>query len=478
MGLAELIAQTGNRALTGFTAPKLLWLRRHEPESYARIASVMLPKDYVRLRLCGEKATDVADASGTLLFDVARRRWSAPGARRARAGRGWLPPALESPERLGHDGGRRAGGRRRRGPGRGRARSGRGPAGPGVGGDRHLGGGVHRARRVRGRSRGARARLLPRGARGLARDGRDAVGGRARCAGCATWPPRARTSPRWWPRPSAGSPGPRGSPSCPTSPGERTPHADPDARGAFAGLSVRHDRGALVRAVLEGVAFGLRDSLDLVAEMGDRARRSGASRAAARAATCGCGSSPRCSSSRWSAPRSTRAPPSAPRCSAGWRAASGGRARGGGRDRAHHRRGGAGGGVGRALPRGPRALPGAVSGSCTCEGRRHGYTNWYGQEDHRPGVRARLGRRPQELRGLRRRRRRGAGRGARSRESPPPAHRPAPGGPGRAPGPSMRTRSCSSSTPARRATGSEEGWWRTRGSASTAPVRHLEIESA
>ena len=70
VGLPELIAQTGNRALTGFTAPKLLWLRRHEPEAYARVASVMLPKDYVRLRLCGEKATDVADASGTLLFDV------------------------------------------------------------------------------------------------------------------------------------------------------------------------------------------------------------------------------------------------------------------------------------------------------------------------------------------------------------------------------------------------------------------------
>src|SRR5918998_5355867 len=63
VGLDELIAQTGNRALTGFTAPKLLWLRRHEPEAYGRIASVMLPKDYVRMRLCGEKATDVADAS-------------------------------------------------------------------------------------------------------------------------------------------------------------------------------------------------------------------------------------------------------------------------------------------------------------------------------------------------------------------------------------------------------------------------------
>src|SRR3954466_2471266 len=76
VGFERLVRLTGNRALTGFTAPKLLWLRRHEPEHYARIAHVMLPKDYVRLRLCGEHAIDVADASGTLLFDVARRRWS------------------------------------------------------------------------------------------------------------------------------------------------------------------------------------------------------------------------------------------------------------------------------------------------------------------------------------------------------------------------------------------------------------------
>ena len=76
IGLDRLIALTGNRALTGFTAPKLLWLRRHEPDSYQRIARIMLPKDYVRLRLTGEWATDVADASGTLLLDVAARTWS------------------------------------------------------------------------------------------------------------------------------------------------------------------------------------------------------------------------------------------------------------------------------------------------------------------------------------------------------------------------------------------------------------------
>ena len=73
VGLDRLIALTGNRALTGFTAPKLLWLREHEPETYRQVRHVLLPKDYVRFRLTGERAIDVADASGTLLFDVAGR---------------------------------------------------------------------------------------------------------------------------------------------------------------------------------------------------------------------------------------------------------------------------------------------------------------------------------------------------------------------------------------------------------------------
>ncbi|HEY5058253.1 MAG TPA: FGGY family carbohydrate kinase, partial [Gaiellaceae bacterium] len=76
IGVDRLIELTGNRALTGFTAPKLLWLRTHEPETFARIRRVLLPKDYVRLRLTGEHAIDVADASGTLLFDVRHRGWS------------------------------------------------------------------------------------------------------------------------------------------------------------------------------------------------------------------------------------------------------------------------------------------------------------------------------------------------------------------------------------------------------------------
>jgi xylulokinase len=98
VGLERLIALTGNRALTGFTAPKLLWLRKHEPESYARIRHILLPKDYVRLRLTGERAIDAADASGTLLYDVARRRWSEEVCAALEIPLEWLPPAFESTE--------------------------------------------------------------------------------------------------------------------------------------------------------------------------------------------------------------------------------------------------------------------------------------------------------------------------------------------------------------------------------------------
>src|SRR5206468_3582268 len=91
-----LLELTGNPALIGFTAPKLLWLRRHEPGIYARIRRVLLPKDYVRLRLTGEHVTDVSDASGTLLFDVSQRGWSDAMLDMLRVPHEWLAPARES----------------------------------------------------------------------------------------------------------------------------------------------------------------------------------------------------------------------------------------------------------------------------------------------------------------------------------------------------------------------------------------------
>ncbi len=145
VGLDRLIELTGNRALTGFTAPKLLWLRRHEPDVYARIRHVLLPKDYVRFRLTGERAIDVADASGTLLFDVAHRRWSEEVCAALEIPLEWLPPAYESTA---------IGGRRR--PGGRRARRRHRLARPGLGRPRHLGRRLRRPPRLRaGRRRRA-----------------------------------------------------------------------------------------------------------------------------------------------------------------------------------------------------------------------------------------------------------------------------------------------------------------------------------
>ena len=98
LGLDRLIELTGNRALTGFTAPKLLWLRANEPDVYARIQHILLPKDYVRFRLTGVRAIDAADASGTLLFDVGRRRWSEEMLTALELPAGWLPTAHEATE--------------------------------------------------------------------------------------------------------------------------------------------------------------------------------------------------------------------------------------------------------------------------------------------------------------------------------------------------------------------------------------------
>ncbi len=267
VGLDELIAQTGNRALTGFTAPKLLWLRRHEPEAYGRIASVMLPKDYVRLRLCGEKATDVADASGTLLFDVAQRRWSTSVLAALELDEAWLPPALESPAVSGATAAgvpvaAGAGDQAAGALGVGVDRP--GPASVVIG----TSGVVFTALDAFAADPEARVHAFCHAVPGAWH----AMGVMLSAAGSLQWlrdvaapgedfSALVAEAERW-------EPGVEGLTFLPYLAGERTPHADPDARGAFTGLSVRHDRGALVRAVLEGVAFGLRDSLDLVAGMG------------------------------------------------------------------------------------------------------------------------------------------------------------------------------------------------------------------
>ena len=267
VGLARLIQLTGNRALTGFTAPKLLWLRRHEPTTYAQVAHVLLPKDYVRLRLTGEHAIDVADASGTLLFDVARRRWSQEMLEALELDPAWLPRALESPEVSGET---VAGIPVAAGAGDQAA------AALGVGVDRPgpvsvvLGtsGVVFAALPAFAADPQARVHAFCHAVPG----GWHAMGVMLSAGGSLRWlrdvlGPRGgydelTAAAEEWPA------GTEGLTFLPYLSGERTPHADPHARAAYAGLTLRHHRGALVRAVLEGVAYGLRDSLELLRELG------------------------------------------------------------------------------------------------------------------------------------------------------------------------------------------------------------------
>jgi xylulokinase len=252
VGLERLLELTGNRALPGFTAPKLLWLQRHEPDVHARIRHVLLPKDYVRLQLTGERTTDAADASGTLLFDVANRRWSEEVCDALEVPLDWLPSAHESTE-VATAGDQAAGA------------LGVGISAPGA------------LSIVLGTS-GVVFAVLPR----YEVDPRlhvfchavpgtwHAMGVMLSAAGSLAWlreVVRAEygvleaEAARW-------DPGVEGLLFAPYLAGERTPYVDPDARGAFTGLSFRHDRGALARAVMEGVAFGLRDSLELLRNLG------------------------------------------------------------------------------------------------------------------------------------------------------------------------------------------------------------------
>ncbi len=283
IGLDRLIALTGNRALTGFTAPKLLWLRRHEPDAYGRIARIMLPKDYVRLRLTGEWAIDVADASGTLLLDVAARTWSSEVLDALELPAAWMPPLLESPELSGVT---VASDTVPRGIPVAAGAGDCAAAAVGVGIDRPgplsivmgTSGVVFAALPSFASEPQARVHAFCHAVPGQWH----AMGVMLSAAGSLQWF-RDRLAPgtsfaalvaeaQEW------GPGAEGLLFAPYLAGERTPHADPSARGAFTGLELRHDRGALVRAVLEGVAFGLRDSLELVQGLGgpvDRARASG-----------------------------------------------------------------------------------------------------------------------------------------------------------------------------------------------------------
>jgi xylulokinase len=265
-GVPRLVELSGNRPLAGFTAPKLLWLAEHEPQLREQIHRIMLPKDYVRLRLCGEAAGDVTDASGTLLLDVERRRWSPELCEVFGVDPDWLTPVFESAAVTGHT------------PDGVPVAAGAGDQAAGA-----LGVGVIDA------SGPASLVLGTSGVIFAAQDAYSAdpegrlhefchalpdrwhvMGVILAAAGALAWLDSAVGHgdgiPALLEEAAAWPAGCEGLIFAPYLSGERTPHPDADIRGAFVGLGLRHDRGALVRAVLEGVAHALRDGLDLIKE--------------------------------------------------------------------------------------------------------------------------------------------------------------------------------------------------------------------
>jgi xylulokinase len=301
VGYERLLALCGNRALTGFTAPKVLWLRNHEPEHYARLAHLLLPKDYIRYRLTDAFASEMSDASGTLLLDVAARTWSLPVVEALGIDPAVLPTLHEGTGITGYVTPAAA------------AATGL-PAGIPV-----VGGGGDQAAGAVGVGLVAPGMAsLSLGTSGVvfaasAEPGHLSSGAAATPAGL---PPEALStvhsfchavpgmwhvmgvmlssggSLRWlrdalYPRETAEAraaglepydtltaeaagvaPGAEGLLFLPYLTGERVPHPDPKARGAFVGLGLGHGRSHMARAVLEGIAFGLRDNLDLIRALG------------------------------------------------------------------------------------------------------------------------------------------------------------------------------------------------------------------
>ena len=277
VGAARLIELTGNDAVTGLTAPKLVWVRDHEPDAWARVRHVLLPKDYVRLRLTGEHALDKADGAGTLLFDLAARDWSPEVLEALRISPAWLPATHEGPVVTGVVTAEAA------------AATGLRAGTPVV-----AGGGDQSANAVGVGALDPGTVALSLGTSGVVFAPTEAPlfdpAGRVH-AFCHAVPDRwhlmsvmlsAAGSLRWFrdtlaPGEDYGTltasaadvqAATDGLFFLPYLTGERSPHPDPLARGAFVGLTIGHDRRHLVRAVLEGVAFGLRDGLDLMVAAG------------------------------------------------------------------------------------------------------------------------------------------------------------------------------------------------------------------
>jgi xylulokinase len=279
-GVERLIRLTCNPPLTNFTLTKLLWVRESEPALWQRAKHLLLPKDYVRFRLTGERAIDVADASGTLLLDVANRKWSADVLSTTNIAKEILPALCESPEVCGQI------------SSEGAEATGLKAGTPVVagGGDQSAGAvgmGIAKAGAVSATigtsgvvfAATDRPALDPRGRIHTfchAIPGRWHVMGVTQAAGLSlrwfadNFGARGDHSDRYTALTEEAStvpPGAGGVYWLPYLMGERTPHCDPNARGALLGLSAGHSRAHVIRAILEGVAFSLRDTLAIFEEM-------------------------------------------------------------------------------------------------------------------------------------------------------------------------------------------------------------------
>ena len=284
-GRDALIRLTCNPPLTNFTLTKLLWVREIEPRNWERVAHVMLPKDYVRFRLTGDRAIDMADASGTLLLDVANRRWSTEVLSKTGIEERMLPALYESPQVCGRvsAAGANATGLRAGTP----VVAGAGDQAAGA-----VGMGIARAGAVSATIGTSGVVFAATDRPALDPQGRlhtfcHAIPGRWHVMGVTQ---AAGLSLRWFrdrfglvagvqekdgrdpydmlaEEASAAPAGSEGAFWVPYLMGERTPHLDPNARAALLGLTASHTRGHLIRAVMEGVAFSLKDTFTIFEEM-------------------------------------------------------------------------------------------------------------------------------------------------------------------------------------------------------------------
>lgn len=282
LGVATLIRYTGNLPLEGFQAPKLVWVRQHEPDLLERTKHVLLPKDFIRLRLSGECFTDVSDASGTGYFDSATRDWSGEMLDALAIDPAWLPAIRESPQAAGRLTPAAA------------ERLGLPPGIPIAAGAGDQPAGAVAAGIV---AEGDAAVTIgssgvvfaAASAYGAAPDGRVQVGAHAlphrwylmgvtQAAGLSlrwlrdTWTPDVAYT-ALVAEADGSPPGSRGLLWLPYLQGERTPYLDVNARGALVGLTAAHGRADIVRAVLEGVAFSLRDAALAIQGVGAPVRR-------------------------------------------------------------------------------------------------------------------------------------------------------------------------------------------------------------